>query len=53
MPWTSSDAKKHTKKATTAASQKQCAKVANSVLKKGDSEAKALRTANAAIGGKK
>jgi uncharacterized protein YdaT len=53
MPWTPADATKHTKKANTAADKEQWAKVANSVLKDGGSEAKAIRTANAAIGGKK
>jgi len=53
MPWKPSDAPKHTKKANTAAEKQQWAKTANSVLKDGGSEAKAIRTANAAIGGKK
>lgn len=53
MPWTASDATNHTKKATTSAQKQKWAKIANSVLKDGGSEAKAIRTANASIGGKK
>lgn len=49
MPWTAKDADKHTKKANTAAEKKQWAKVANSVLKDGGSDAKAIRIANASI----
>jgi uncharacterized protein YdaT len=49
MPWTSKDAEKHTKKANTAAEKRQWAKTANSVLKDGGSEAKAIRIANAAV----
>lgn len=52
MPWIPSDASKHTKKAITSAQKKQWAKTANSVLKEGGSETAAIRTANAAIGGK-
>lgn len=52
MPWTSADASKHTKKATTKAKQERWAKIANSALesckKQGgqDCEGKAIRIAN-------
>lgn len=49
MPWKSSDAPKHTKKADTPAEKKQWAKTANSVLKKTGDDAKAIRIANAAV----
>jgi hypothetical protein len=35
MPWKPSDAKKHTKKATTPAKQEKFAKTANAAVKKG------------------
>lgn len=49
MPWTAKDAERHTKKATTPSEKKQWAKVANSVLKDGGSDSKAIRIANASI----
>ena len=49
MPWTPSDATKHTKEANTTEAQKTWAKVANAALKKHGDEAKAIRIANAAI----
>ena len=49
MPWTSSDAKRHTKKATTPARAKRWAAVANSALSSGKSEGSAVRIANAAL----
>lgn len=49
MPWTSSDAKRHTKAAKTLGLQKQWAKVANSVLARTGDEASAIRQANATI----
>lgn len=51
MPWTAADATKHTKKADTKAKQQRWAKVANSCLADGDSEASAIRQANAVIAG--
>lgn len=50
MPWTSTDANRFTKKADTAKKRRQWAHVANSALKSGDSEASAVRQANATIG---
>jgi hypothetical protein len=49
MPWKASDASKHTKKANTPAEAKTWAATANSVLKDTGDEARAIRTANAAI----
>lgn len=49
MPWTPSDAKKHTKKATTPKKKRQFSKVANAVLKKTGNDGKAIRMANAAV----
>ena len=49
MPWKPSDASKNNKKANTPAEKKQWAAVANKVLKSTGSDAKAMRTANAAI----
>jgi len=49
VPWTSRSAKGFTKKATTAKKKRQWSKVANSVLKKGGGEGKAIRAANAAV----
>jgi hypothetical protein len=50
MPWKSSDAKSHTKKANTPTKAKQWEEVANDALKRGASEASAIRQANAAVG---
>lgn len=51
MPWSPSDAKSKTKKASTPKKQRQWAQVANSEIKAhpGD-EARAIRAANAVIG---
>lgn len=49
MPWTESDATRFTKKANTPAKRKRWANVANSALSSGDSEATAIKKANAAI----
>src|SRR5258707_8639410 len=49
MPWTSSDAKGHTKKADTPEKQKKWAKIANAVLDKTGDEATAIKEANAAM----
>lgn len=51
MPWTKEDAKRHTKKANSEAEQKRWADVANAALKSGDSEASAIRQANAVVAG--
>ena len=51
MPWSASDAISHTKKADTPAKRRRWAAVANSALKGGDSEASAIRQANAVIAG--
>ena len=49
MPWTPSSAKRFTKKAKSAKAQRQWRDVANSELKKGRSEASAIRMANATV----
>lgn len=52
MPWYAGDAKRHTKKAKSAKKKRQWSKVANRALKSGDSEASAIRQANAVVAGK-
>jgi hypothetical protein len=49
MPWKTSDVAGKTKKAKTAVAKRQWRDVANSSLKRGDSEAVAIRKANAVI----
>jgi len=49
MPWSSKDAKHHTKKANTPKKKRQFAKVANKVLEETGDEGRAIRTANAAV----
>ena len=49
MPWRSSSAKSHTKKAKSPKAKRQWAHVANSMLKRGKSEGSAIRAANAAV----
>jgi hypothetical protein len=49
MPWTSKDAKRHTKAAKSPAAKKQWAKTADAVLAKSGDEGKAIRIANAAV----
>jgi hypothetical protein len=49
MPWKSSSAKGHTKKAKSPTAKRQWSKVANSVLKSTGSEGRAVRAANAAV----
>jgi len=49
MPWTTKDASRFTKKAKSAKRRRQWAKVANSALRRGASEASAVRQANAAV----
>lgn len=51
MPWTPSDAKSKTKKASSPAKSRKWAGVANAVLKKSGDDAKAIRIANAAVKG--
>lgn len=49
MPWKSSDAKSHTKKANTPSEKAKWAKIANAVLKQSGDEGKAIRIANAKV----
>lgn len=49
MPWTSADAKKHTKDANTAHLRRLWARVANNALKEYGNDAQAIRAANAAV----
>jgi uncharacterized protein YdaT len=49
MPWTPSDARRHTKKAITPKQKRQWADIANSALKRGLPEAKAIQMANGVL----
>ena len=49
MPWSPKDASSKTKKAKSAKSKSQWAKVANKALQSGDSEGSAIRQANAVV----
>ncbi len=49
MPWNPSDAKSKTHKANTTAKSKQWSDVANALLAKTGDDARAVRTANAAV----
>jgi hypothetical protein len=49
MPYTSDEAQKFTRKATTAAARRQWEHVVQHYLAKGSTEAQALRAANAAV----
>lgn len=49
MPWSASDARRHTKKARGAKARAQWAEVANSVLARTGDEAKAVKAANSVI----
>jgi len=49
MPWEKKDAKRHTKQADSPKKQRQWKDVANSVLKRGESEGSAVRQANSAV----
>ncbi len=49
MPWSAKDAKGKTRKADTPKRQRQWAGVANSALSRGDSEASAIKQANAVV----
>jgi len=46
MPWKKSDARRHTKKAKSAKSQRQWSAVANSILERTGDEGRAIRGAN-------
>lgn len=50
MPWKPSDASHKTKKASTPKKKRQWSKVANSMLRKGYSEGRAIRAANTVAG---
>jgi hypothetical protein len=49
MPWTPSDAERHTHKATTPALQQLWARVANDALERTGDEGRAIREANAVV----
>jgi hypothetical protein len=49
MPWTASEAEKHTHKATTPELQELWAKVANERLEKTGDEGRAIREANSVV----
>jgi hypothetical protein len=49
MPWSPSDATRHTKKARSPKAKRQFAHVANAVLAKTGDEGRAIRSANAAV----
>ena len=49
MPWTPSDAERHTHKAATPALQQLWAKVANDALERTGDEGRAIREANAVV----
>jgi hypothetical protein len=49
MPWTASDAGKHTHKATTSELQELWAKVANERLEKTGDDGRAIREANSVV----
>jgi uncharacterized protein YdaT len=53
MPWKPKDATKFTKKATSKIAKRQFSDVANSMLKRGESEGAAIRAANAAVAKRK
>lgn len=52
MPWTARDAKSHTRKANTSERAARWSSIANRVLRETGDEARAIRTANAAMAGK-
>ena len=49
MPWTSKDAKRHTKKAKTPKRKRQWAYVADAVLARTGNEGRAIRAANSVV----
>lgn len=55
MPWKPGDATRHTKKARSAKQKRQWSHIADSALKRGESEGAAIRMANGVIrkGGKR
>jgi len=53
MPWSPKDAKRHTRKATSAKKRRQFAHVANSILERTGDEGRAIRGANAAVAKKR
>lgn len=53
MPWSPSDARGKTRKASTPKKQRQWAHVADSVLSKTGNEGRAIREANAVVGRKR
>lgn len=53
MPWEPSDAKRHTKKATTRELQEEWASIANGVLADTGDEGRAIRIANAHVAKKR
>jgi hypothetical protein len=53
MPWSPSDATRHTKKANTPKKKRQFSDVANSVLARTGDEGRAIREANAVVGRKR
>jgi hypothetical protein len=48
-PWDPEESRRHTKKASSAVSQRQWSKIANSVLDKTGDEGRAVRTANGVV----
>jgi len=55
MPWSPSDASRHTKRAKTSKQKRQWSHIADSALKRGESEGAAIRMASGVIkkGGKR
>ena len=49
MPWSESDAKRHTKSARTPKQRRQWAHVSNAILRRTGDEARAIRGANAVV----
>ena len=49
MPWKSSSARRHTRKARSAKAKRQWSKVANSVLRRTGDEGRAVRAANSVV----
>lgn len=53
MPWDLSDAKRHTKKASSPKSKRMWAHISNKALAGGSSEASAIKQANAVVARRK
>ena len=49
MPWTAKDASRHTKRAKSAKAKRQWSEVANSMLKRGYSEGRAIAAASSVV----